>query len=261
MTIENIDSGEYLLSVLHDEYLPMKQPIMVPRSDELTLTTVLDRAVPLRFDPELPAGSLVKVYDEAGKLVLDIEGDKIIRVRTGYNRLVIDNESFRPQEIEIEAEGEEEKVSFRPVYYAPKLVFSSLLSESQVFLDGEDVTDQISNNKLVTKTGSHEVSVLTENYLPMTRVVVLAEDEEFVIDILNIADPSVTSQRTKTLILSTVVPGIVLFTGGLVMNLNPIAVNITNSYSGYVTLKYTTLGTAAAGLLLATVGTVVVLSK
>jgi hypothetical protein len=261
LTIENLASGEYLLSVVHEGYMPAERVVVVPREDALRLTAALKRAVLVRFEPELPPGSLVKVYDRQGDLVMEVPGDETVRVPEGFSLLVIEGELHRPCEIQIEARGQAADVAFEPVFYAPKLVFENLPVESRVLLDGEDVTDRIDGNVLAAQPGIHEVTILTEKHLPTVRRVALAGDEELGIEVLTVRDPAVVSQRRKIVSLSTVLPGLVLSAGGLVLNLDMIAVKITNTYPDYVALKYTTLGTAGAGLVLMSVGGVVALLK
>ena len=155
LCVEDLESGEYRLSLVREGYMPVARLIMVPRSDALSVEATLERAVSLRFDPALPSGSMVKVYDRANELVLEAPGAETIRVPEGFNLLVVESAAFQPQEIQIEARGGEAEVAFQPVYYTPKLVFDGLPVESRVLLDGVDVTGRIQGKVLITEPGIH----------------------------------------------------------------------------------------------------------
>lgn len=261
LEIENLQSGDYYLSLLHPDFMPVNQTITIPRSDKLDLTPVLRSCVSLRFKPGLPEDALVEVYDEKGVLVAEGKGEDVIRAPTGYSLIVIHGESFHPVEVEIQTQDKEVTVPFQLVYYRPKLVFSDLLAESSVFLDDEDVTEKIEEHTLTTVPGSYVVTVVTEKYLPFASKVILSEDNEVSLSITNIRDPVLMRRNRRTVVLSTTIPGLLLTAGSIVLNLNPISVRISDSYEGYVTLKHTTIGTGGVGIVLLSVGGIVALLK
>jgi hypothetical protein len=261
LEIENLQSGDYYLSLLHKNFIPVNEYITIPRLDKLDMRAFLIPCVILRFEPELPAEAIVEIYNEKGVLVAEWKGGDIIKAPAGYSRIVIRGESFHTVELEIQTQDKEVTVPFQLEYYKTKLIFSNLLAESSVFLDNKDVTEKIEGNTLSTVPGSYIVTVVTDKYLTFTSNVVLSGSKEVTLNIPNILDPEVIEKNKRTLVLSTTIPGAVLTAGSLVLNINPVAVNITNSYEGYRALKYTTITTAGLGIALVSVGIIVELLR
>lgn len=79
------------------------------------------------------------------------------------------------------------------------------------------------------------------------------------LDLLSLPALENRMRRTYTVSMSTIYPGVVLLLGGLLFNWDQIAVAWTSSYGDYVAMKYATLGAAAAGLSLVSLGTVLLL--
>jgi len=263
LEIENLQSGEYELSLLHPDFMPENRVIVVPRSGKVDLEVALRSCVSLRFEPSLPEGSLVEVYDETGVLIAEGIVEDRLRVPAGCSRIVIRGESFHPEEIEIQTQAQDQEltVPFHPVYYRPKLVFSNLLAGSRVFVGDEDVTEEIEDDILTTVPGSYVVTVATEKYVPFTRKVILTGDDELPLVIANIRDPSLVRRTRRIVVLSSILSGFLLSAGSIVLNLDFVAVPISDSYEDYVTLKYTTLGAAGFGIVLLSAGVVVALLK
>lgn len=259
--IENLKSGEYRLSVLHPDYMPEHHLISVPRLDRLDFHLPLRPCVRVRFTPPLPQGTVAEVYDRSGALVTEGEVEQVLPVPAGYSRIVIRGELFHPQEIEVLSTEPEVTVAFNPVYYRPKLVFANLLDRSRIFVDEEDLTGGLQGNTLTVAPGSYVVTVATDRYLPFRREVTLAEDQEVPFVITNTRDPALIRKNRRIVILSTTLSGAALLVGSLALNLDGIAVPLSNSYDGYAALKYTTLGTGGLGIALVSTGIVMVLLK
>ena len=261
LRIDDLEAGEYHVSLRFEDYLPVNRIVEVPRSEVFSLKARIEAGVALRFEPAPPADARIQAFDADGVLVAESWAQEDMRIPSGYNLLVIQGRSFRELRLEVEAAGQDMRVPFQPMMYAPRLVFSGLLPASRVFLDGADVTEKIEASALPVAPGSYELTVATADYLSLTEYLTLEGDEEFAVELIPVRDPAVVGRKRKITALSTILPGLLISAGSLVMNLDVVAARMTGSYENYVAMKYATLGTAGAGVVLVSFGSVVALLK
>ena len=260
LTVSDVIEGDYGITLRYLGRMPTRATVSVARSDISNVQITLSKAAMLRFSPEPPPGSAVMVYDEDGTFVASAEPGETVPVPAGYCRVEVSGVLFRTWTVELRDSGEEIIIPFEPDYYRPRLVFENLRGESLVLLNGEDVTAELVDGVLTVSPGAYSVTVSTEKKQDYTRNLVLTGDQQEILEPAYARDPALVAKGRKNTVFSAAIGGSLITVGGIVLNLDMVAVPLSSSYQDYRTLKYASLGTVGEGLLMLIVGGIISLS-
>lgn len=248
-------SGEYDIKVTREGYFPYIDNVVITENSLIDIDIKMIKSVNVKIKEKVPADSLLTFTNKDNKEDFTFTSLDNIVLYPGIWSLKATSSFYSDYVEEIEIPEDELLLSMDLKYYTPKIKIEGLLPGSVVTLNEVDVTEKIIIDELTANVGSNSIVVYKDKFSPIYKEVSLKGDELKNITINYQRDPiSLKNERTK-LSLGLGGPGALLLAGGLVLNSDQLAMDITNSYDEYKTMKLVSLGVAGIGSIMALTGT------
>ena len=249
--------GPHLVKNLTEGYISKDINIDIPRLETAQLELNFERAINIEIIPELPHGTSISFTESETGTILEFEDQANIKLGIDEWTAVFRNPVFETVELHVSVKDAPVALDFELNYYHPTLSLSGLTKDSLVYLDGENVTSMVDENKLEVPVGSGDITVFRENYLAITRGYITNGNEMIEIPLEYQLSPDAVHLGKIITGASLMGSGAILLTGGLVFAGNSILAALSPDYDSYKLGKYTAWGSEAAGLALITAGGVI----
>ena len=262
VSISGIRTGTCTVVLQQEGYLPVEETVQISWEKETSLAITMIEAYRVTFAPPLPGNTYISVTDEAGQPFdtgKDHPGEGLI-LPVGTWNITISGETFHPVTRNITVTDSDLVLGLEPDPYYGDIFLSGLDRTSTVFLDGIDVTEQIMEGCIRIPAGFHSVSIETKSYMPFLQEFFLGKDENLSIVPDMLKDAVYVRKRKEGMGIPVIISGLAIAAGGYILNMDSLAMGMTDTYEEYVTLKYSTLGALGTGLLLSSIGGLILLT-
>ncbi len=253
-----LKTGKHVVRMEDDCCFPKEEVVEIPKLDKVEVVFNLPRAVKININRQflfLENTTISFVSEETGEVVLYSEQDEIL-LYSGEWKGYITNQLFSDVEFLVIVEEEPVDIILDLHFFQPQIKLVGLQKGSSVFLSDEDVTDQIADMTLPVPVGKNRISILRDNYLPITNDFLVEGDQILDINLEYESDPAYEKGKRLTTGIVLLASGLSILATGLILNNDNVILDRMPDYESYRTMKYATLGAGGAGLAMAITGAV-----
>ncbi|MBI9109542.1 MAG: hypothetical protein JEZ04_22560 [Spirochaetales bacterium] len=245
-----LSSGKHLVSMECDGFIQESVEIDVPRLETVAVKINLKQGIKIVFSDEIPADSSITFRQAEKELEFSASMQDDVYLSSGIWECSIENIFFEPIRKTITVSDSPVTINTSFNYFKPQINITKIAENSTVFIGDADVTGSIESGLLNVPIGTSELLILNEKYLPF-HAEIQANDGKTII-IIPEYNPDPEYIRSGNITIGSILAGTgaALLTGGLLLSNNDFLSENSSDYNTYSTLKYTALGTGAAGLLL-----------
>lgn len=271
LSLASIAEGRHIVSVAGAGYIPFVQEVVVPREGAAKLEAPSVRGYALRFDPALPAGSIVSLLDPAGGTVASWPCAEGRLLPAGKASFKVTGPGLPETAFEADP-AESAPVALAPLASPSYIAVDGLSPGFVLTLDGREASAE--GGKVAVSPGAHRVGVTADGRLPFYGFVMVGAGStgtviaslpvyDFVMVgagstgtvTAGLPDPEVPDapkfDGTKLIVMGL---GAIISGTGYVFNLNSVATSITSNYQDYLTVKNYSSYAMYGGLAIALAG-------
>lgn len=251
--ISDITAEKHTLKLILHGYKDYEEEIVVKKKDTIRISKELTKMYHITFQNPLPENTQIKVTDEQNEYTFS-EKDEIWVVAGNWT-FVLTNKLFKETSLHYEI-TEDKKISFATEYHRSRIRFENLMPESKVLLDNVDITSKLKNNNYETRVGQYKIRIKTEKYKDYCEKMELEKDKEASIQIIYEFSPVVAGSKNAWIGYPILGAGLLFLVGGLIINYDSVAMNLSGNNNDYAIIKWTGFAIASAGLVAVSVGSV-----
>ncbi|MBN2536003.1 MAG: PEGA domain-containing protein [Spirochaetales bacterium] len=253
IALSDITAEKHTLKLKKTGYQDYEKEIVVKKKDTIRIAGELVKVYQITFRDSLPEKTQIKVSNEKDEYTFSVKNE--IWIVAGNWTFTFTNKIFKEASLTFEI-TENKKIDFTPEYYISGIRFVNLLPESKVLLNNNDITEKLQNNTYETRVGNYEIRIKTEKYKDYCEKIELEKDKNAAIHIVYEFSPAVRGGIDAWIGYPALGAGVLFLVTGLIINNDPVAIDLSGSYDDYVVLKWTGLTLACTGLVAISVGSV-----
>jgi hypothetical protein len=246
LRIERIASGAYTLTVDAAGHARVDRSVVVPRDGIATVDVQLEPGHRLVLEPSPSPDARVEVSDAGSQNTRAFRFADLPLLPAGVQTFRVTAEGLEPFEFSVDpAQTAAEPVGFSPKRLEGSIRFTGLPKRGIMTVNGKKVDAASPTGLLMVAPGVASVGVEAPGFSPSMQITFVGAGQTVDLKIESLRDVGAV---TKVAGWSTLASGVALSAGGILLNLDSIAVGATSTYSNYVAWKYSTLAAAGVGL-------------
>jgi hypothetical protein len=253
--LSDITAEKHTLTLSMKEYGDYEEEVVIKKKDTLSVSVELVKTYEITFQDPLPEETKVKVSHGDEESLFS--GDEEIRVPAGNWTVEITNRYFKKASFTCDITGDKE-INFTPEYYRSQIFFNNLMPESRVLLNKSDITAQVKDGSYETRVGYYELRIKTKDYKDYCKKMELEKDKEVSVQVIYEVSHALKGRKNAWIGYPLLGTGVLMGVTGFILNNDKIALDISDSYNDYATLKWTGFTFICTGVVSTVVGTVFV---
>lgn len=230
-----VDNGVWTVCLKNEGYNGRALEVTVEKAD--AVVAVSDYLVNnVSFIQTLDSDAVISFSNE--EETFSFAKDDLMFINDGTWFVSVSGTYYNDESVEITVDGEAVEIDLESLQTGYPVVFENIRSSSKVYINQEDVTQQLNEKQLLLKSGTYDIAIYTPNYQPYFETVTIAMDSfpEVSISYTLLGG----AQRTNGMIASGLVTaaGVGAAVYGLIVFDDTNAINNSADYAGYVEQKY-----------------------
>lgn len=221
------------------------QEVSVTRDSIEKVKYRLIKTYPIHFEPVLFKGTRILLKNDSDEFKFKTS-DKIA-LPAGEYSLSLTGDHYEEQKIEVTVEDKEVTVNTKKLFAKFPLGFMNLKAESRVFINDEDFTSFIIDDKCDVVAGEHKIRIETKDYLDYETKISITPQRERKVPVAYIPHPRLEAEANYMIGWSLIGGGALITAAGAVLNIDDAVLYFVDDYEGYVTMKNVGLGTIIGG--------------
>lgn len=242
-----LSSGDRIVEIREDGFYSKEVTLSVPRLETINLDCALQEAFDILFEPPIPSGVVLSLYNQENDDQLSLQGGEPCRLYSGSWQLTVDDPRYQAISTVLEIQ-ESQTVELSYIPYQPVLRISGITPGSTIHLNDEIIPAAQESLVLDIPVGESILLIEMEEYLPIEELILGQGNQIVELPLEYQRDPQVIRGKRTNLALTLIGSGAAILAGGLIVNNDDFLVDNTSDYESYSALKYTSLGVSGAGL-------------
>ena len=246
LRIERIAAGTHTLAIGGGSHARVDRVVVVPRDESARVDVELEPGYRLNLDPLPAAEATIDVVDATTGESRSFRFAELPLLPAGTQEFKVTLDGFEPFEFSADpAQSADTPIRFSPKQIQGTVRLVGLPEGGTVTINGTRVDMASGAGAIPVSVGLLAINVEAERFFPYKELVFVEAGQTVE---LNLDLKKNVGNAYKAAGWASLASGAALSVGGLVLNLDSIAISATGSYSGYTTWKYSSLAAAGIGV-------------
>jgi len=259
---QELSVGKHKIELKNENYKMLTDEVEISKNQLIEKKYTLEKTYLVKFKNLLPSNTKIELANGNNKISYNL--NKPVRVEKGNWEVYIINEFLDTgsNPINIEITDDDYTIDNKIIYKAGELVIKNIKPKSIVYLDGDNITQELKNNKIKLNYGEHKLKVTNFKYSNIEKTFVL-KNETHEINLTFTNDPNYFINSFKPIGVGLAAPGAVftilgcaLFSASIIDYYAKDRDNLLNysDYDAYLKQRNTSMGIFWSGMGIAITG-------